>query len=96
MYVVQNALIFPIRKRTHFLKYNTTFNYPSTLVRKKSGILYEKNRAFKAVSRHGGGTTITDSVAQRRLVIICNLNRRETKVLTGFYQAKGDNILMRF
>lgn len=33
-----------------------------------SGILYEKNRAVKTVSKPGGGTTMTESVAERRLL----------------------------
>ncbi len=37
---------------------------PVISVRKKSGILNEDNRAFKAVSKHGGGTIMTDSIAQ--------------------------------
>ena len=37
--------------------------YLHQLVRKESGILYEEDRAFKAVPRHSGGTTMTDSIA---------------------------------
>ena len=48
---------------------------------KKAAYLCEENRAFKAVSRHGGGTTMMVSIAQRRLVIICNFDRRETRCL---------------
>ncbi len=35
------------------------------VVRKKSGVFYEKNRAVKTVSRHGGDTNLTVSVAER-------------------------------
>ena len=34
-----------------------------SLVRKESSILYEEDRYFKAVLRHSGGTTMTDSIA---------------------------------
>ncbi len=34
----------------------------STPHMQKNGIFYEENRAFKVVPRHGGGTTITDSI----------------------------------
>lgn len=33
-----------------------------------SGILNEKNRAVKTVSKHDGGTTMTDSVVEQRLL----------------------------
>ena len=54
-------------------------NVNPPFVRKKSGRFYEKNRAVKTVSRHGGGTTLTVSFAERRLVIICILYRQETR-----------------
>lgn len=52
--------------------------------RKESGILNEENRAFKAVLRNSGGTTIIDSIAWLRLVILHNINRRKAIYTRGF------------
>lgn len=50
----------------------------------------KENRAFKAVSRYGGDTTMTDGVAQRRHVIICDFNRRETSRRGAYRSLPGE------
>lgn len=56
-------------------------NINPLLICEVSGIFYEKNRAFKVISRHDNGIIITDSVVQQRLVVIYNRNWRKTRCL---------------
>ena len=74
-----NAIPFCTVQPQSTIRITRSYCLMASLVCKKSGIFYEKNSAVKIVSRHGGGTTIIDNVAERRLVIICNLYRQETR-----------------
>ena len=78
------------------VEWGRIFPHPSYAKKKKAAYFMRKSRAFKTVPRHGGRTTMTDSIAQRRLVIICNFNRRETRCLPESTRRKVIDILMGF